>query len=387
MVAIKKIIDIFSKIFKKRGLEKGDIYLSPETEDIKPYFKNYSIDDSSEFRVQQYLKDLGTPLDIDQYKAIFDEKINKTNFIDNKENFQILTNIYEDVKIVYDKLKVLEELGVNLTLDLTGGAVRDFIMGKDISDLDIMFSFNDTEPYKEGQPDVPSLISSVTFKKLKEIGFEVESLTKIGWSDKEEDLNVRKTKLVELCLLDKVEQTFFHTEESRTTEQKELGSSGEVYIKVFRDRLCGVVKLKKQTSYKIDVLITDLRKYEFLQEFDINLCKASFVFKSKYYEKDFPKNPEHLLSRFVAEVEFFADIYNKKLTIDVNNKSIGMLDSILNKHLPKVQAKYPDYEFNLVSSGNLKPDHLVEIKHNLMSDKLHKVLDKTGLTDSKKKKI
>ena len=387
MVAIKKIIDIFSKIFKERGLEKGDIYLSPETEDIKPYFKNYSIDDSSEFRVQQYLKDLGTPLDIDQYKAIFDEKINKTNFIDNKENFQILTNIYEDVKIVYDKLKVLEELGVNLTLDLTGGAVRDFIMGKDISDLDIMFSFNDTEPYKEGQPDVPSLISSVTFKKLKEIGFEVESLTKIGWSDKEEDLNVRKTKLVELCLLDKVEQTFFHTEESRTTEQKELGSSGEVYIKVFRDRLCGVVKLKKQTSYKIDVLITDLRKYEFLQEFDINLCKASFVFKSKYYEKDFPKSPEHLLSRFVAEVDFFADIYNKKLTIDVNNKSIGMLDSIINKHLPKVQEKYPDYEFNLVSSGNLKPDHLVEIKHNLMSDNLHKVLDKTGLKDSKKKKI
>lgn len=387
MVTIKKIIEAFSKMFKQKSISE-DIISSPPLQEIIPYLKPYSLHQSDEFGVNRYLKELGTPMTSEEYKEIFNEKINKNNFIENKENFEVLTHIFEDVKIIYDKLKVVEGLGVNITLDLTGGAVRDFVMGKakEITDLDLMFSFNDT--FLKGEPpEVHSVLSSVSSKDLLDLGFTQQNLIDIDWNDAPMDLNVKKTKLVELCLSSDVEQTFAHTEESRNTHQKELGPDGEPYLKVFRDRLCGVVKTKQQNHYKTDILITDLKKYEFLQEFDINLCKASFVFKSKYYEKDFPKNPEYLLERFVAEVDFFADIKNKKLTIDVNNKSLGMLDSILNKHLPKVMAKYPDYEFNLVSSGNARPEHLVEIKHKIFSDKLHKALDKTNTPDTKKVKL
>ena len=97
------------------------------------------------------------------------------------------------------------------------------------------------------------------------------------------------------------------------------------------------------------MLVTDLTKAIFLDEFDIGLCKASICFLNKSYKKEFPKDYSHLVSRFGASIDFFADIHNKKLTIDVNGKSINMINATINTHLPKVKAKYPQYEVNFVN--------------------------------------
>lgn len=385
MINIKNIISVFSKIFKN-NLQENKILNSNEGE-VNPYFKSYSIDDSNEDGVALYLKSLDTPMNSKEYEFLFKSMINKEIFLDNKDNFKILTEIYNDVNIIYNDLKVLEKLGFSITLDLTGGAVRDFVMGKakEITDLDIMISFNDTIVYDNNSEY--SEVSFITAKNLKQVGFKEKNLDTIKWSDTEKDLNLRKTQLIQLCLLNKVEEIFTHTDSSRLTSQKTVVETKEDYIKTFKDRLCGVIKVKKQKNYKIDILITDLKRYEFLQQFDINLCKCSFVFKNKHNNKGFPSKPEYLLSRFSAEIDFFADIYNKKITVDVNEKSMNMLDSILNKHLPKVMAKYPDYQFNLVSSGNIKPNYLAEVNRKIFLDSLNNSLIEKEVKQVRRAKI
>ena len=95
MVTIKKIIEAFSKMFKQKSISE-DIISSPPLQEIIPYLKPYSLHQSDEFGVNRYLKELGTPMTSEEYKEIFNEKINKNNFIENKENFEVLTHIFEE---------------------------------------------------------------------------------------------------------------------------------------------------------------------------------------------------------------------------------------------------------------------------------------------------
>ncbi|NCP98416.1 hypothetical protein GW796_00885 [archaeon] len=331
---IKKIINaLFDNIRLKQAQDKrvNNIPLSKEDpsllENVKefiPYFVEYSPINNNQMKELEYSKQ-GRPLSIDAYKDIFYKFISADNFL-NKDKIQILNNIWEDAKRVNDMLKPLSDIGIKYTLDLTGGSVRDFVLNKhhEIKDLDFMLSINEY----------------VGIKDLESFGvFTKKELVNIDWN-LEDSIDIQKLKLIQLCFnksnIKRI--TFDHT------------NKDVLYIK---DRLLAVIKLDStKMTYPIEVLVTNFTKLEFIGDFDFDLCKASFCFVNSYVNKIFPKQPGHLLSRFVADVDFWADVRNKKITYNIQDKREDQIISSFKDHLPRIQQKYNNLEYSLFFIGN-----------------------------------
>lgn len=384
MVNIKKIIQslyhFFSKneitiIFKGRNKINGNFTrenmeiahteFAPTKNPLTPYMKSYeSLENSEEFTVTR--KDLITK---QEYEDTFNKLINIKSFT-REDKAIVLKNIYNDLKVIHDTLIPIKKLGINLTIDLTGGAVRDFVLDKHnlISDLDVMISFFNT-----------ASSSKLKFKDFEKVGITKEILDKVKWCNKENDTSIIRTKLIQACFekMNMVQTCFIHKSEDRNENVKRAIGNNSEYIDTVHSRLSGVIKLKENTlNYKVDLLITDLIKPVFLNSFDINLCKASISFLNTNYKKEFPLEYSHLISRFDASIDFFADIHNKKLTIDIGDRSDKMMDATIDDHLPKVKAKYPDYEVIFISSNEKDEERLKKIKNQYFAEKLGRSLAK-----------
>ncbi len=289
-----------------------------------------------------------------QHEAIFREKINLKNFM-SETQAPILKKMYDDLKFVYDALTVLKTLGIDFTIDLTGGAVRDFVLGKadKIKDLDVMISMSSGySSYK---------IRSLTTEDFEKAGFTQAHLDAVEWGGETDwavDENVVTCKLIALCFErhNAVSHKYFHSRDSRA-ETRDLDKpedpASDYADEMARDRLQGVIKLAHPSfNYEIDLLVTDLAKPQFLNEFDIDICKASFSISNSHYKTTFPKDHSHLVSRFIANQYFWADVLNKTLTVNTTTKSKKMVASTIEKHLPRVEAKYSDYKAQFAHSSN-----------------------------------
>ena len=357
MIIFKKIIQIvlgsFTERVKKAQLSEDIVTLKPISNPFVPYFKLYKPEhlEGTVESEEKFYESYNVPMSPMEYKEIFEATINKERFIDNKGNAAVLEDIYQDMKKVYEKVKILRKLNINISIDLTGGAARDFVLDRAdiITDLDIMISFNneqDVDHVKEEK--FKSKFLQTKQEDLIKAGFKLQDLKRVHWIDGEQDSNVMQMKLTQLCFSsDEIETVFINTEEKRLEFQKMLTFGGNPYTKVYKERLCGVMKLNLgKFNYKVDLLLTDMNKPTFMDNFDINLCKASFCFVNDKFGKSFPEKSTHLISRFSAAVEFFADVLNKKMTINLNDRSNNMLDLTIEKHLPKLTIKYPEYDIN-----------------------------------------
>lgn len=264
---------------------------------------------------------------IDEIKSVFNDYINVESFAKKQET---LKRIHEDSVYIGKLLEPLIKIGLNLTVDIVGGSVRDFVLGKEIKDLDIMVSFWDVQNTVLISEDI-----------LIKAGFSQEHIKKVDWKYLKEDVQSIKCKLIELCCLRADNQPTI-----MISNMKDLSEYDQIV-----NRLEGVVKLenkeKKLTNYNIDFLITDLIKPEFIECFDYNICKASFCLRNSYYQKDFPQEPMVLLSRFVGHISFFIDIASKSISQNLYKKTKENIESSINDHLPRIEKKYPDYKYRV----------------------------------------
>lgn len=384
MIIFKKIIQIvlgsFHKTVKIKSLPEDIVTVKNITDPLVPYFKSYNSKYSDINSEEIFYRSYNVPMSHEQYKEIFEATINKERFIDNKDNATVLENIYKDMKQVYEKVKILRKLNINLSIDLTGGAARDFVLGHadNITDLDIMISFNNEKDVDYVDEDkFKSKFLQTRCTDLIKAGFKFKDLQRVDWIDGEKDSNVMQMKLTQLCFSnDEIENIFINTEQKRQDFKDLIGPDGQVYTKVYKERLCGVMKINlNKSNYKIDLLLTDMNKPTFMDNFDINLCKASFCFVNDKFLKSFPEKSTHLISRFSASVDFFADVLNKKMTINVNERSNNMLDLTIEKHLPKLKVKYPEYDINFsITSARGSEEALKYAKIKIYQNKINEML-------------
>ncbi len=146
-----------------------------------------------------------------------------------------------------------------------------------------------------------------------------------------------------------------------------------------------VVKIEyAKLNYPVDILLTDFIKPEFIKNFDFDICKASMCFVNPHVKKEFPKNFSHLISRFVAELEFWADVHNNTYTYDTFERSAYQIERSFANHLPRIKNKYPGGKIILSSKGFYRDvaEKMMEISN--LTDDLEKKDEKNNVAPIRK---
>lgn len=297
-----------------------------------------------------------------EYNSIVSLLKENVNYDTFKEKEEVLKKIYEDGVYICNLLKPLQSMGIEVTVDVVGGAVRDFLLNKPIKDIDIMISFSESETKK------------VSESVMLNAGFTQEEINLIDWQYFKETNQTAKCKIIQLCII--------KGQRENALMLSHLKKANREYEEII-DRLQGVIKVEKiNTHYKIDLLITDLIKPHFMDLFDYNICKASFCFKNSHYNKDVPKDHMQLVSRCVTGVPFFNDVFNKTISVSLLNKSEADIKNSIDKHLPRIESKYSDYK---VSFAHKKPIELMQFAQAYYEK--FKLTNSVAIPESKLEKV
>ena len=351
-MAHNKILNIYKPLLKSyfnNSYQK--IYI--DNTQYENYFLNQSEDlwdvladkETESILIEEYKKE-NRSLSLNEYKNLF---LSKVNFVNFQKNQDVINKIYQDVSKMYAVLTKFDEMELEYSIDITGGAVRDFVNEKQIKDLDIMLSIYDTDKNKK----ILNKMNDVLFLKKH---FKTDSIiyylnNVINNESMNEDYILKKQQLMTLCFQDLISEKYTFTSNNREEVMSTKNNYYENMLKT--NRLLGVFKLnpeKMKLNYPIDILLTDFSKINFIKDFDFDICKASFSLVNSIYKTDFPKSSLELISRFSAERDFWADIYNKKITMNVDKMSNTSIENSIKKHYKRIQEKYPDYELNIISS-------------------------------------
>lgn len=318
------------------------------------------------------------------------EKNYTTDIFYNQEVMIAMKKIFFDMSYIYQALEALEQAGVDFTLSLVGGALRDlFTENYDlIKDLDIVLSINNIENYSKNThtstianlESIPELTTQVQLckSKYKEWDF---------W-----DLDKKIAALIEVSISHKlnVKQTFIPLDLPKHMEDN--GIFRRNYHNVF---LRGVIKIEdEKLRYPIDVLICNSTAKDYVNTFDFNICKIMLSITSKQFKQmslNFNwDNLERIKNEIVPTNDFWLDIVYKKLTLNPVGFDMNALERAIVEHLPRIQQKYPDYKLNLVhynQSESIQEDvkEYLEKMHNFieLSEKLPTKQDSRNLRPNK----
>lgn len=321
-----------------------------------PFFNNFVL--KNELRNYKTKKELYSA-----YKLSFSPK-----HLMEEEKLQVLRKVYDDVESLYHTLSPLINIGIPITIELVGGAVRDYILGKhdEISDLDIFVSYTvpTGERYSTGDELRKVLLEMIPEDKRAEY---LEGSDDITFIISKAMLYLFSTKDNNL-----VHQSFSHSEKYKETFYgQNLINSLEAIIKIEN----------KNGNYPIDVLVSLYEREKLFESMDLNICKTGICFFDNRqsnrglpdYDLVFPQFNK-LVERFYTTPEFLADLADKKITFDNFYKTEQQVEYTLSRHLPKVMLKYPDYPVVL----DKKDDTLeIAIKSTVIHTKLENNLEKS----------
>lgn len=367
---------------------------------LKPFTSgNHQYDSRNAF----LQNDINAPMSEQQFNEIFKKITSIPNFL-HEDKAPILKSLYDDMKVICDCFNPLYKAGVeNLVIDLTGGAVRDFVLNRheQIKDIDVMVSVDFANMNHLLQ------VLRIDEKTLLNVGFTSEELQQVKWENTPPEAleawpnnyslienpvalgSSHLNKLVYLCVsrLKGEQENFMHGEKDMLLEK--VPTKDPNYDKSIRDRLTGVIKVKSpQLKFPADILITNNGKADFLKNFDINLCKASFSFINKFYGAKFPTDYSHLISRFSSCMDFFADVVNKKMTLVVDDRADISLQASVNR-LYRLKEKYPEHDFNfaLFANTDINSHKLNYVKSLKWKRDIESSIDMADKENSKKMKI
>lgn len=278
-----------------------------------------------------------------------------------ENKISVLQKIYEDVEDIYKTLTPLIELGIPMSIDVVGGAPRDYIFNKKISDLDIFVSYS--VPSQEVL--VESLIAIIPQEKRKEY-IEADILDDM-------DLISIMPNVILYLMKNKdneEEHQFFPL-----SEKYEETFYGQNLINV----LDAVIKTKnKNGNYPIDILVSYYDRDTLLKSMDLNICKTGICFfDNKEGNKGFPElNVRFPLfnevpQRFYTSENFLIDLTDKTITFDNEFKTEKQIEYTLFKHLPKVIQKYPSFPVKIdIENTDLEMSIKAITTHNNLENKL-----------------
>lgn len=294
-----------------------------------------------------------------QYNSKLNDLIRKLIYIDQPipNNVELVINkILLDCASIYKALLPLYELHLPFSISLVGGAARDILLDnvEKIKDLDISIS---VEAY---------FFEKINQKKLN------ETLLKLGLdTSKIKDWNTKgKTKaqkthelyntfkiytIVHFLLKKHFELTNTYPprksdiETYKKKKENNLNQQSDDDVPPYlHDKLHGVIKIDTTFSYPVDILISNYTTDHLLEGFDFNLCKAGFIVVDKDFLQNhtihFPMNAKEFLYNYYPNEDFLIDVKNCTNTMYFDYKNHTSIELSITKHLPRIEAKYPQYK-------------------------------------------
>lgn len=305
-------------------------------------------------------------------KSPLTNQINKLSYFNKKIPNKIAITaekLRKQCLDIYEVLKPLEQMGINFEMWLVGGSVRDLLLNKSelVSDLDICISFKSHAMTRQ--------ISPSEFLEYSGLSVEDFPFPSIAWRDGDRTQPAfSHWNIIYKTLKGKnnKERSFYNAKMELDYAKNNAFTSicyemlycllatkfelyqefppkcGELDIdnQYASDRLDGVLKLKSsEWNWGCDILVTKQYPQDFINSFDFGICKVAIELVkpnfSKYNVDFFPKDVQDLFLRVHFTKEFLKDIKTKKHVVRLeNHASLHDIERSLEKHLPKIIAKY-----------------------------------------------
>lgn len=310
-----------------------------------------------------------------RYKVLMDKLIHQHKKIP-KEKREVIHQVIHDCMLVYKALMPLYQFNIHFTLSLAGGSVREILLDKyrSIKDLDLILSIT-----KMSYPTIKQMQESWGFNAFEYYWLAPNNHQRrnnMVMSDKE------KTYLIIRHLLSKA----LHITEDYAPRM-DNGTQPEYLM---RD-LNGVIKIHSpEQNFPVDLLITTNTVNDFLNKFDFNICKAAIRLVDERETRlnilRFPENAEAFLKNYQPNIAFLYDVAKKKLSMDMDNRSVGDINRSIETHLPRIIAKYPDFVVNFMLNEQYAVNP-TEKQSIIMRYQLDKALEKEKKIATKPRKI
>ena len=281
----------------------------------------------------------------------------------NDDKKIVIEHILDDCRKIYESLLPLHKVGIYFSLSLAGGAVRDLLLNKHfcIKDLDIVISINNST--LPSHVDLYNILGFNAFDfpwfaSQKKYSYKTNS----SFMDNKDRLFeiikfiLSKEHTFEACFSPRKDKVAINTDNKDEPLKQIDQLQNTDYL---NKHLQGVIKINTSSlHYPVDILITSLPVNNFIQYFDLNICKACFNLvhdkNSKIKIFDFPESIKDFLFTFIPTYYFLNDIKNKTISLNADDKSSHDIKNSIDSHLPRIISKYPNYKvvFNLLDSSD-----------------------------------
>lgn len=303
-------------------------------------------------------------------------KFFSTNNVHRPEKKKVLLDIYGDCLQLHKALIPLVELNIAYSIDLVGGAVRDFLLNNHnkIKDLDVLVRL--TNAYNIRNHTTYYLGDLTNHRELV-----IENILKKNWCTREEledvdfldnDLLYKKhNKLLQLCLNRNHQLTstkIFSKDERKTSEV--------IYGTDILKELSGIIKVESDClNYPMEILMTDQSREEFLRGIDFGICNVGLkIVKLGDNKKIDLIGFDEIRDNFNCSFAFFEDVKNKTITYNTHNKSPEQIEFSLTNHLKRITEKYPEHDFQL-SDNDISKETKKTIETVMLMGKLNDTLN------------
>lgn len=281
------------------------------------------------------------------------------------EQKDAINEIISSANLIKSYIKPLEDMGLNFSFSIVGGAVRDWILNKsnEITDHDFVISLNNSE----------SVLLPLEPEKIKNFFSEAEML-EINQLLKKYNPYTFKPDDNEECknnicrnyntfiwpkLFEKIMQMHINNYELFDFKNvQKIREREESYLFV-NNQIHSLFKIKNINNKDIDIIISNFNEsgFTYIRGFDFELCKAS-VDLSFINNKNSKSN---LVDDFIDNMwlmpGMLRDIHYKTLTITPGKFELEHIKYFMDKHYPKLKKKFPENKLNaLIRNSSMHKD-------------------------------
>lgn len=284
----------------------------------------------------------------EELNDIFSLYYSQRDFLSIEQKLEVRNIVANTKKIVQD-LKPLRKLGIDYSLYLVGGAVRDFIVNKpqSINDYDFVLSVEpDSKHNKQIQLD--NIKDYFTEQEFSDLSTQAEN-TKLS-NDLRSLSNARYNYLVSNKLIEKTiknankQYKFYNLKNIAGIQDKSIN-----YM-VINDSIESMFKVTGFEDRKIDIIISKYDGFHYIRTFDFEICKGAidlgFIKDNRYYTSEI----DEIFKNMWLMPGMLRDLNDKTLSIQAGRFDQEHIEYFLTKHYPKLQEKFPHYKINCIKT-------------------------------------
>lgn len=282
----------------------------------------------------------------------------------NSEQNSTLLNIFTSSYLLYEKLfKIKQQYGVEFEFGIAGGCLRDIFANKVNAIKDIDFYISPINVYGTNTQNKflnHSLHSQKVIKLLEQLikdnptllstSEALHHLVKESFSD----LNLTKEFPPKDIESENVRMNEFENQNVNQRQVNKNNMNNVIYIEesssnsnelYIRNNVLSVIKYEPiEFSYPIDVILLGSSIFEFVNNFDFNICKILSSFCTIQDEKLSKDEFINIMFENITPLYgFWEDMNEQTLTLSLNYGAYQLKKSLY-EHYPRIKKKYPDHK-------------------------------------------